>query len=356
MAKSQTMDANQTINPVQIHHLPGNQFSHFVPNTLGEKSGKRDFFEAREINRARVNEEESHHTEYNSIGEGIAGPKFNHLGHPYNPRPSVPLIQNSVAVHQQSHFFQRQQQGTQQIPRDNNLIQQRLFQQQEARQQAMQQHLAQAQAQAQQRFLLAQQSIFTQNTLKQMTPSVNMSRPSTFATLRQQPPVGLDAQSPALVARAPSPELDMTSAVKFNESKAAMAAVQSGRSAVRIDDIVEPSSTELDVKCMKRKASEISNVLEEEVHVWASKDSSISATEINNSSVLKVPTGSESQHQALGPAQVFSQSTSADSAPAEPAYKRVKKFAEVAGYTALGGLAGGLAIFAALVATAPDFL
>jgi hypothetical protein len=45
--------STQTINPVQINHLPGHKWNQFVAQTLGEKTGKHDFFQAREINRAR---------------------------------------------------------------------------------------------------------------------------------------------------------------------------------------------------------------------------------------------------------------------------------------------------------------
>jgi hypothetical protein len=343
---------SQTINPVQIHHLPGNQFNNFMAQTLGEKSGKKDFFEAREINRARVNDVESRHTEYSFMGDGIARPKFNQLGHPYNPRPSAQgPMQNTGS--QQAQYLQRQQLLSQQMSPGNAFVQARNFQQQVAfTQQAMQQRMVQAQAQAQ-HAQSAQKMMTEQNAFKQGSPLANMPIPSTFATIRQQPSVELELQSPTFVLRAPSPELDMTSAVKFNESKAALAAVQPGRSAVRINDIVEPLATDSDAKSLKRKASDISDVLEEEVRVWASNDSSVSTAEVVISSDVEAPTENTSQQQEVsGSVETLPVSTSVDPTPVEPAHKRIKKFAEVVGYTALGGLA----IFSALVATAPDFL
>jgi hypothetical protein len=353
MAKSQTINSGQTINPVQIHHLPGSQFSHFMANTLGDKSGKKDFFEAREINRARVNDEESRHTEYNFTGESVARPKFNQLGHPYNPRPSGPPMQIN-AGHQQAQYFQRQQLLTQPISRENAFVQPKVFQQHMAfKQQAILQQMAQAQAQAQaqRQAMMAQQNVF-----KQCSQLTSTAQPSTLATLRQPPSIETDVQSPTFDIRTPSPELDMTSAVKFNESKAAIAAVQPGRSVVRIDDIVEPLAIESDTKSLKRKASDISDVLEEEVRVWASKDSSISAADAISPSNVEMQVENISQQQVSESAEALQPSTPMDSAPAEPAHKRIKKFAEVVGYTALGGLAGGLALFSTLVATAPDFL
>ena len=350
------MAKSQTINPVQIHHLPGNQFSNFMTHTLGEKSGKKDFFEAREINRARVNDEESRHTEYNFTGDGMTRPKFNQLGHPYNPRPSAPgPIQNTGP--QQIQYLQRQQFLAQQISRENAFVQPRNFQQHMAfTQQVMQQRMAQAQVQAQ-HAQHAQKMMTEQNASKLGGPLASMPLPSTFATqmFAKQPSVEPEVQSPTLSLRAPSPELDMTSAAKFNESKAAIAAVQPGRSAVRINDIVEPLATESDTKSLKRKADDISDVLEEEVRVWASKDSSVSAAEVIISSDVEAPSENTSQQQVSGSVESVP-STSVDSAPVEPAHKRIKKFAEVVGYTALGGLAGGVALFSALVATAPDFL
>ncbi len=351
------MAKSQTINPVKIHHLPGTQFSHFMANTLGEKSSKKDFFEALEFNRARVNDEELSRTEYSFIVDGMARPKFNQLGHPYNPRPSEPTMQNTNASQQQAQYFQRQQLLAQQISRENAFTQPRVFQhhmafKQQVMQQAMQQQMAQAQtSKAQQHAQHAQEMMTEQNTFKPGSQLSSMPRPTALPTLGQQP----DVQSPTFVALAPSPELDMTSAVKFNESKAAIAAVQPGRSAVRIDDIVEPLAMESDTKFLKRKASDMSDVLEEEVRLWASKDSSVSASDAILSLDMEVRTENISQ-QVSESAEALQPTTSVDSSPAEPAHKRIKKFAEVVGYTALGGLAGGVALFSALVATAPDFL
>jgi hypothetical protein len=357
------MAKSQTINPVQIHHLPGNQFSNYMANTLGEKSGKKDFFEAREINRARVNDEGSRNTGYNFTGEGIARPKFNQLGHPYNPRQSAPGPMQNTG-HQQVQYLQRQQLQRQQLlaqqmSRENTFAQPRNFQQQMAfTQQVMQQRMAQAQAQAQ-HAQNTQKRMAEQNTSKLSGPSASMPIPSTFAsqmfaTPAKQPSVEPEVQSPALSLRAPSPELDMTSAAKFNESKAAIAAMQPGRSAVRINDIVEPLATEPDAKSLKRKADDISDVLEEEVRVWASKDSSVSAAEVVISSDVEAPTENTSQQQVSGSVQALP-SASVDPSPVEPAHKKIKRFAEVVGLTALGGLAGGVALFSALVATAPNF-
>jgi hypothetical protein len=350
------MAKSQTINPVQIHHVPGNQFSNFMAHTLGEKSGKKDFFEAREINRARVNDEESRYTEYSFMGDGIARPKFNQPGHPYNPRPPAPGPMQNTGP-QQAQYLQRQQHLAQQVSREKAFAQPRNLQQHMAfTQQFMQQRMAQAQVQAQQHAQHAQKMMTEQNAFQLGSPLAGMPIPSTFAAIRQQPSVEPEVQSPTFVLRAPSPELDMTSAAKFNESKAAIAAVQPGRSAVRINDIVEPLAAESDVKSLKRKASDISDVLEEEVRIWASIDSSVSRAEVINSSDMEAQTENTSQQQISGSAEALPPSTSVDPPTVEPAHKRIKKFAEVVGYTALGGLAGGVALFSALVATAPDFL
>jgi hypothetical protein len=93
-----------------------------MAHTLGEKSGKKDLFEAREINRARVNNVESRHTEYSFMGDGIARPKFNQLGHPYKPQPSaLGPMQNTGS--QQAPYLQRQQLLSQQISPGNAFVQ-----------------------------------------------------------------------------------------------------------------------------------------------------------------------------------------------------------------------------------------
>lgn len=358
------MNSTQTINPVQIHNLPGHKWNQFIAQTLGEKSGKHDFFQAREINRARVNDDENRHTEYNFMGEGIARTKFNLLGHPYNPRPPVPApIQNTGP--QQTHYFQRMQPfAQQQIPPANAFNQPRTFQQQIAlKQQAMEQQMAQARAQAQQQMAqaqiqaqrAAQHLMVEQNIFKQGSPFASVPQHSAPTSLGQQPSVEAKAQVSTSVPRAPSPVLDMTSAARFNQSKQSLAAekpAQSGRSAVSINDIVEPLTVEPTSKSLKRKADDISDVLEEEVRVWASKDSSISTPEVDVSSDVEMSPSEPIQAESSPAAEAISPPKLVETALAEPAHKKLRKFAEVVGYAALGGVA----IFSTLVATAPDFL
>ncbi|KAF4632318.1 hypothetical protein G7Y89_g5809 [Cudoniella acicularis] len=137
--------------------------------------------------------------------------------------------------------------------------------------------------------------------------------------------------------RVPSPEYDMTSAVKFNESKA-----KSVRSRLSILDIIEDDTLEqAPVKSEakvggKRKAAEISNVIENEVRAWASSQESEAAPP------------SFASHAS-------GQQLAATSKPEERPAKRLKTFLERAVYAAVGGVAVGAGVFFSLVATAPNF-
>jgi hypothetical protein len=142
--------------------------------------------------------------------------------------------------------------------------------------------------------------------------------------------------------RAPSPEPYLTSAVNYN------AATQRPRSGLGINDIINTSSTM--AQSLKRKADEISDATDAELRVWA--QSSTSSTDD--------PMGSGDVADAKAPAAVSSPGTetvpAAPGAPAARPTKRLKKLLENVGYAALGGVAVGAGLFSVLVATAPDFL
>jgi hypothetical protein len=159
-------------------------------------------------------------------------------------------------------------------------------------------------------------------------------------------------QAPFIERQEASPEPDMTSAVKFNESRSSMAAMNktaaafsafpSGRSGLRILDIIEaPKNT-------KRKAEEISEVIDDEIRLWASSPTQDGTTNsTTNVSVSEL-------NAALNSTQAKSDDVShtSESRP----MKRFKRMAECLGYAALGGAAVGAGLFSVLVATAPDFM
>ncbi|KAG9230872.1 hypothetical protein BJ875DRAFT_384188, partial [Amylocarpus encephaloides] len=123
-----------------------------------------------------------------------------------------------------------------------------------------------------------------------------------------------------------SPEYDMTSAVTFNESKA-----KAIRSRLSIHDIIDTASREESPGVGgrlggKRKASEISDTIQDEVRAWA-----------KNSTV---------------PSQI---SDKVSTTPEMRSVKRLKTFMERATYAAVGGVAVGAGLFFSLVATAPNF-
>lgn len=149
--------------------------------------------------------------------------------------------------------------------------------------------------------------------------------------------------------RSPSLEPDMTSAVSYNESKAAMiaanktAALFSGRSGLSINDIIDDATTENASK-LKRKADDISDVIENEIRTWASSlhvGVSGGTTNVNATQTVAAQGPSASIPNAMD-----------EQRPT----KKTRRFAERLGYATAGGLAVGATLFLGLVATAPDFL
>lgn len=191
----------------------------------------------------------------------------------------------------------------------------------------------------------------------------NVNIPSALPSMSQRQPVPfLDDHSHApSINRAVSPEPDMTSAVRYNDSKASMAisgsnqstSVKQTRSTLNIPDDVEHLSKDQATKTLKRKADNISEAIEEEVRIWASSPSSDAAKkpvkDASNMSILasQTQTPQSSSHVSLA---------TMASLPEHQPTKRLKRFAEAAGYAALGGAAVGACLFSVLVTTAPDFL
>jgi len=153
-----------------------------------------------------------------------------------------------------------------------------------------------------------------------------------------------------------SPEFDMTSSAKFNESKAMLAATNrtasifSGRSGLRIDDIIDSSTADSVPSHLKRKAVDISDAIEDEVRNWESDLTARSSmtTVASDQSICQTP-GKQGQTGLI--------TTSLDPAyPIRRPTKRVKKIVERLGYAAIGGAAVGATLFSILVATAPEFM
>lgn len=294
------------------------EFSRPAAQTLGEKTGKGDFFEAREINKAKFN---AGNRSGPSIGTGpslICGPNVDQ-----NRHQSIAATANPFEQHQ--HPFGASQSSK---PPTGPAFS-------------------------------FGESYYP---MKSCPPSsaINKSSPADlvckfilrcfqdslltvldFPTREQCSFLDNPAHGPPL-DRAPSPEPYLTSAVNYN------AATHKPRSGLGINDIINTSSTM--AQSLKRKADDISEATDAELRMWA--QSSTSSTDD--------PMGSESAADPKAPAAVSSPGTetlpAAPDAPAPRPTKRLKKLLENVGYAALGGVAVGAGLFSVLVATAPDFL
>lgn len=155
----------------------------------------------------------------------------------------------------------------------------------------------------------------------------------------------MDAQSPELEEdRCPSPLLETIALVDDRTCAMKNASPQSGRSKLRIDDIID-SPTTSEPETRKRKAEDISNVIESEVRAWASACAQGPA----ENSPSAVASGSPQAAQSTPTSNIEEPESVATPSQAS---KRLKKMAEGAAYIALGGVG----LFSILVATAPDFL
>ncbi|KUJ12059.1 uncharacterized protein LY89DRAFT_688532 [Mollisia scopiformis] len=159
----------------------------------------------------------------------------------------------------------------------------------------------------------------------------------------------------AIPARTPSPQLDMTSAYNFHLSKAATTTpspLNTNPRGIKINDIIDTSATPQRSYRLKRKADDISDVTDEEIRIWARASSGSSVTKIKLDSIVKETPLIDEAANGVPPLAPIATHVVSEPRPA----KRMKKFLENVGYAALGGVAVGAGLFTVLVATAPDFL
>jgi hypothetical protein len=164
---------------------------------------------------------------------------------------------------------------------------------------------------------------------------------SDFPTREQCSFLDNPAHGPVL-DRAPSPEPYMTSAVNFN------AATHKPRSGLGINDIINNASTTTQI--LKRKSDEISDATDAELRMWA-QSSTASNDDVKGSANV-----AESEEQTALSSPMAGVVPTVSNAPAPRPTKKFKKLLENVGYAALGGVAVGASLFSVLVATAPDFL
>jgi len=165
----------------------------------------------------------------------------------------------------------------------------------------------------------------------------------------------------APTARPQSPELDMTSAANFAQSKSLFSrtsnnACQTSNSSIKLDVSFDPSLSN-SKKPTKRKADDISDVLDEEMRAWGSSSPEKSSTQPQS---LEMTAAQMSANDAESPssaniASPFTGLRAPSTLLEQRPTKKLKRFAEAVGYAALGGVAVGAGLFSILVATAPDF-
>jgi hypothetical protein len=181
---------------------------------------------------------------------------------------------------------------------------------------------------------------------------------------------------PDHAGRPASPDLDMTSAATFAQSKAAHAShkpsspAQQNRRSVTIKDIVEDAEAVVpeQPQSLKRKVADISDLVEGEMDLWSQKEmqdvteviqlsddleSAESVREETEERVVDVDDMAEVVAEV--PEVIIQIPVPAKQTMESRPSKKLKRFAEAVGYAALGGVVAGAGLFAALVSTAPDF-
>ncbi|PBP22282.1 FHA domain protein [Diplocarpon rosae] len=288
--------------------------SHYVSPSLGEKSGKLEFFAAREINKARFM-----HGHVNPIMQAAD--------------PTMSVLSGETGAHRLEN---RHEADIGQLARWKSPV------------------LGRSQIAAHADTVMPD----TVSTELPATSFVEANEPSKFlrrgsnrASLKE--PVSslptrdhcdfLDKpEKSPMLDHGPSPLPDMTSSHTYNMSKIFQKSSplprQNPRSAIKIPDIIDASSPFPRIHALKRKSGEMSNVTDEELREWA---------ESNVSEVFPIAASNASAGEKT------SESISIESHAPEPRpAKRFKKLLENVGLVALGGAT----IFAALVATAPDLM
>jgi len=292
-----------TVNQVNIDHTSSKEWFETTSQTLGDKTGKHEFFEARSYNKAKV-----------SQGGIDDSTRHSNL---------IPKIYDDTEVTISESTYHE--------PKPLRV------------------------------FATPRGSWARRSRTPRDTPDIALGpgivRLSTATPL---PYLDNHAQAPPLMDRDPSPEPDLTSAVKYNESKIKMDAANkiaanfSGRSRLSINDIIDGSSIDSakNSQSLKRKAENISidnTDMKNRASTSPSRDGPSAESPAEN---LQATITMTTPHQASDSAI---NATSDELEVARPS-KRLKTFVQRLSYAALGGAAVGGALLSVLVATAPDYL
>ncbi|KAE9377802.1 hypothetical protein N431DRAFT_500562 [Stipitochalara longipes BDJ] len=296
------MPASESIN-IGVCDL--GEFGKPTAQTLGEKTGKGDFFEAREFNKAK----------FSTNSKSIQASSFSKM-------TDSPFAGN---------FEENQPQLT---TLTTNPFEGRVF------------GALASNPSSGQTFGFGETSYPVTTNRARASSAVNKLSPADIIYFPTRDPCDfLDnpAHGPAL-DRALSPEPYMTSAVNFN------AAAHKPRSGLGINDIINTASTT--TQSLKRKADDISDVTDAELRIWAQSSTASSDDLTGSTDVAK----SEEQASISNPMTGVVPTVQDAPTPAPRPTKKLKKLLENVGYAALGGVAVGAGLFSVLVATAPDFL
>lgn len=306
---------NNSANPVRVHHMPSQDFERLTAQSLGDKTGKHDFFAAREDNRAKV----------------YGGPNDHH-------GTSSTLQSTKTGLN-----------STVEEKRERSLIAMANFREKKRRMEEAAKSELSASSNSLPVTFPTSRAVNSSN-LSSLEEHRMMLIPSAIQSFTGLPYLDDHTQTPKAM-RPLSPEPDMTSAVAYNESKASMASANklssksSGRSGLSINDIIEGAGDHSS-KTQKRKADDISEAIENEIRVWASSSpapNSLEGLTAISTSALQASIREEQSETV---------STALNQNPEQRPAKRLRKFAESVGYVALGGAT----LFGALVLSAPDFL
>lgn len=309
-----TTTLNDSANPIQVHHLPSQDFQKLTAQSLGDKTGKHAFFAAREDNKAKI---------YGAEHENPGSSSFQTA----NTGSSVTLEDR----------------------RQRSIIAMEKFREKKRRMEEEAKTMLSEPAKIPVPSAAARAVDFSQ--LSKIEADGTILTVSAILPLATLPYLDDHTQAPKAI-RTPSPEPDMTSAVTYNESKASMAFANkhsfnpSGRSGLSINDIIEDAAGDHASKILKRKADGISEAIENEIRVWATSSSALD--NIEESTAISA----SASQDALRGEQSEAPPTPVANTPEQRPAKRLRKIVESVGYVALGGAT----LFGALILSAPDFL
>ncbi|KAG7137521.1 hypothetical protein HYQ45_005185 [Verticillium longisporum] len=197
-------------------------------------------------------------------------------------------------------------------------------------------------------------NVMTMSTMPTMIPAAPQC--DRFLTGPPNDPVVADART--------SPELDMTSAWSFNQSKMAAATMEPDSNIQASDTVVESQVTSVPVKICeqlrsrasaKRKASNISDVVLGEEAVEAALNDTTNGDELAARAPSAYLGSGDSAASASSETSKSKQRCSfgVHEHDCDRPSKRFRRMAEAASLVALGGAAAGVAFITTLIATAP---